>query len=309
MANTTKINLLNEETNIESYEIKDIKQKIYSIRGKQVMLDSDLAKLYNCKNGTKEINQAVKNNMIKFPERFSWVLTNDEYNNLRSKNLTSSIEANNYGGRRYNPRVFTEQGVAMLATILKTKVAVDITIGIMDAFVSMRHYIGNNLSKLTNLEVKVIEHDNNIRLLQESFNKLEENKEVNEIYFDGKIYDAYSKIIDIFKEAKKELIIIDRYTDKTILDMIKNLNCKVVLITGKNSKLSKLDINKYNSTYNNLKIIYDETYHDRYFIIDKDKIYHSGNSVNHIGYRKSSLNILEDKKVKDSIISDIENII
>ena len=179
----------------------------------------------------------------------------------------------------------------------------------MNAFVAMRHYIGNNLSRLSNLEAKTIEHDNRINLLEESFNKFEENKEVNEIYFNGKIYDAYSKIIDIFSEAKEELIIIDRYTDKTILDMIKNLNCRVILITIKNTKISKLDIGKYNKSYHNLSIIYNDTYHDRYFILDKEKIYHSGNSINHIGYRKSSINVLEDDKIKKAILEDIEIII
>ena len=283
----------------------NIEDMIYEIRGKQVMLDSDLAKLYKCKNGTKEINQAVKNNLLKFPERFSWVLTDEETFYLRSKLLTTNYSKMS----RTNHRVFTEQGVAMLATILKSKIAIDVTIGIMDAFVTMRHYIGGDLNRLSNIESKVIEHDKNIKMLQDSFNKLEENKEVNEIYFNGKIYDAYSKIIDIFQETKKELIIIDRYIDKTILDMIKDLKCKVILITSKKSKLTKLDIEKYNSTYNNIIIIYDDTYHDRYFIIDKNKIYHSGNSVNHIGYRKSSINVLEDEKVKNSIIDDIKKIL
>ena len=291
--------------NIVSNDKIKIEDMIYEVRGKQVMLDADLAKLYECKNGTKEINQAVKNNLLKFPERFSWILTNDETLDLRSKILTTNYSRMS----RTNPRVFTEQGVAMLATILKSKVAIDTTIGIMDAFVSMRHYIGNNLSRLSNIETKVIEHDNKIKLLEDSFNKLEENKEISEIYFNGKIYDAYSKIIDIFNEAKEELIIIDRYTDKTILDMIKNLKCKVKLITGKNTKLTKLDIGKYNDTYDNLTIYYDETYHDRYFIIDSNKIYHSGNSVNHIGYRKSSVDVLRDEKVKIAIIEDIEKLL
>ncbi len=283
----------------------NIEDMIYEIRGKQVMLDSDLAKLYKCKNGTKEINQAVKNNLLKFPERFSWVLTDEETFYLRSKLLTTNYSKMS----RTNHRVFTEQGVAMLATILKSKIAIDVTIGIMDAFVAMRHYIGNDLMRLSNIESKVIEHDKNIKILQDSFNKLEENREINEIYFNGKIYDAYSKIKDIFQESTNELIIIDRYTDKTILDMIKDLKCKVVLITSKKSKLTKLDIEKYNSTYNNLIIIYDDTYHDRYFIIDKNKIYHSGNSVNHIGYRKSSINILKDSKIKEIVINDIDKII
>ena len=286
----------------EDIKIEDM---IYEIRGKQVMFDSDLAKLYQCKNGTKEINQAVKNNLDKFPERFSWKLTDEELFNLRSKNLTT-----NYSNMsRSNPRVFTEQGVAMLSTILKSKVAIETSIAIMDAFVTMRHYIGSNEYRLSNVEYKVIDHDRSIKLLQESFEKLEEAREINEIYFDGKIYDAYSKILDIFKEAKDELIIIDRYTDKTILDMIMNLNCKVILITGKNTKLTSLDIEKYNKTYNNLSIYYDDTFHDRYFVIDREKIYHSGNSVNHVGFRKSSIDVLRDINIKKLIINDIDEII
>ena len=286
-------------TNIIDIKIEDM---IYEIRGKQVMLDSDLAKLYKVLTGN--LNKAVKRNIERFPKEFMFQLTAKEYASL----IFQFGISNKKGGTRKLPYVFTEQGVAMLSGVLHTDIAIKTSIQVMNAFVAMRHYIGGNLNRLSNLETKVIEHDNSIKLLQESFNKFEENKEINEIYFDGKIYDAYSKIIDIFKEAKKELIIIDRYTDKTILDMIKNLKCKVVLITSKNSKLTKLDISKYNETYNNLSIYYDDTYHDRYFIIDKNKIYHSGNSINHIGYRKSSINILEDDKVKTTILEDIEKI-
>ena len=281
----------------------NIEDMIYEIRGKQVMLDSDLAKLYKILTGN--LNKAVKRNIERFPKDFMFQLTEDEYTSLMFQIGIS----NRRGGTRKLPYVFTEQGVAMLSSVLHTDIAIKTSIKIMNAFVTMRHYIGSNLNRLSNLEIKSVEHDNRIKLLEESFNKLEENKEVNEIYFNGKIYDAYSKIIDIFQETKKELIIIDRYIDKTILDMIKDLKCKVVLITSKKSKLTKLDIEKYNSTYNNLIIIYDDTYHDRYFIIDKNKIYHSGNSVNHIGYRKSSINVLEDEKVKNSIIDDIKKIL
>ena len=212
-------------------------------------------------------------------------------------------------GLRRSPYVFTEQGVAMLSSVLHSKVAIETSIKIMNAFVCMRHYIGNDLIRLSNIESKIIDHDNSIKYLLESFNKLEENKEVSEIYFDGKIYDAYSKIIDLFKEAKKELVIIDRYTDKTILDMIKNIGVDVKLITSKKSKLTGTDIQKYNTTYNNLSIYYDDTYHDRFFIIDKNKIYHSGNSINHIGYRKSSKDVLYDDKIKNTIIEDVNIII
>ena len=148
-----------------------------------------------------------------------------------------------------------------------------------------------------------------IKLLQESFDKLETAKEINHVYFNGKVYDAYSKVLDIFSEAKNELIVVDRYTDKTFLDMIRNIDCKVILITGKMSKLTKLDIEKYNKDYNNLIIYYDDTFHDRYFVIENNKVYHSGNSINHIGYRKSSIDVIHDKNVCSTLINDIARII
>lgn len=290
---------------LELKENTKIEDMIYEIRGKQVMLDSDLAKLYEVE--TKQLNRQVKRNFERFDEDFCFQLTEFEYLNLKCQFGTSSL--NNYGGRRTLPYVFTEQGVAMLTSVLRSDAAIRESKRIIRAFVAMRHYISDTMLEQKYYNDMTIRHDSEIKLLQESFNKLEENKEVNEIYFDGKIYDAYSKIIDIFKETKNELIIIDRYTDKTILDMIKNLECKVILITSKNTKLTKTDIEKYNSTYNNLSIYYDESYHDRYFIIDKDKIYHSGNSINHIGYRKSSINILMDESVKKSLMNDINKII
>ena len=284
-----------------------VENMIYEVRGKYVMLDSDLALIYGCKNGTKEVNQAVRNNPKKFLDRFSWRLSDEERNIFLVKNFDQKIETR--GGRYRNPRVFTEQGVAMLATILKTKVATEVSIKIMDAFVSMRHYISSNLLEQKYINNMVLEHDYDIKIIQESLDKLEKDKEINEVYFNGKIYDAYSKVLDIFSETKEELIIVDRYTDKTILDMIKNLDCNVILITGKRSKLTKLDIDKYSSDYHNLKVYYDDTFHDRYFIIDKDKVYHSGNSINHIGYIKSSIDIIHDDSIKNSLITDINKII
>ncbi|MCI9585087.1 MAG: ORF6N domain-containing protein [Bacilli bacterium] len=279
-----------------------IENMIYEIRGKQVMLDSDLAKLYKCKNGTKEINQAVKNNVEKFPERFSWILTDKEYENLRSIFLTSSSK-NNYGGRRYKPRVFTEQGVAMLATVLKSKTATKVSIAIMDAFVIMRKYISNSLLEQKYINDLVLQNTEDIKLLKQSFSKFEELS--NEIYFDGQIYDAYSKIKDILSMAKKELIIIDAYADKVVLDMIKDLSVKVTLIVKNKSLLTKTDINKYNSQYSNLNIIYDDSFYDRYFIIDNDIIYHCGASINHAGSKTFSINKLEDEIVKKSLINKI----
>ena len=294
---------MNDLINNEEIKIEDM---IYEIRGKQVMLDSDLAKLYHVE--TKRINEAVKNNPDKFPERFSWQLSIEETINI-SRSKISTLKIQQGYNIKYASRVFTEQGVYMLATILKSKIATEVSIRIMDAFVTMRHYIGNNLLEQKYYNDMTIRHDSEIKLLFDSFDKLNKDKEINELYFDGKEYDAHSKILDIFNTAKNELIIVDRYTDKTILDIIKNLKCNVILITGSNTKLTNTDIDKYNKTYDNLRIIYNDSFHDRYFIIDKKTIYHSGNSINHIGYRKSSIDILGDDSIINTILNDIEIII
>lgn len=260
---------MNEILTKENIKIEDL---IYEVRGKQVMLDSDLAKLYGCKNGTKTINLAVKRHINRFPDRFMFQLTKDEYENLKFQFETSSW--NNYGGIRRLPYVFTEQGVAMLATVLRTEIAEEISIKIMDAFIAMRKYISTNLIEQKYINNQVLKNTENIKLLQESFHQFEERRKVNEIYFNGQIYDAYSKIIDIFKSAEQELIIIDGYCDKSLLDMIRQLKINKVLITKDNGKLSKMDIKKYNQQYHNLKVIYNNTFHDRYFIIDNKTIYH-----------------------------------
>ena len=289
-------------------EKENLENLIYEIRGKQVMLDSDLARLYRCTNGTKSINLAVKRHINRFPERFMFRLTDKEYKNLRFQSETSNLE-NKYGGRRYNPYVFTEQGVAMLSAVLKTEVAEEVSVRIMDAFVAMRKYISSNLIEQQYINNLVLEDHENIKLLQESFSKFEEKKINNETYYKGQIYDAYSKILEIFKTSKKELIIIDRYACAIVLDMIKKLKIKVIIITKRNSLLTNQDIERYNSQYNNLKIVYSDDYHDRYFIIDKKDVYHSGTSINHAGSRTFSINKWEDKQVCNSFINNIQNIL
>ena len=279
-------------------EIK-IENLIYEIRGKQVMLDSDLARLYKCKNGTKTINLSVKRHINRFPERFMFQLSNEEYKSLRFQTETTSNMS------RTLPYVFTEQGVAMLATILRTDVAEDISIKIMDAFVSMRHYIGHSEYRLTNIESKIIEHDSEIKLLQQSFDKFEEKKKETEIYFNGQIFDAYSKIYEIFNIAKECLIIIDTYADNTLLDIIKRLNIDVILITKQNNLLTEQDIERYNKQYNNLNIIYDNTFHDRYFIIDNNTLYHCGTSINRIGYKTFSITRVNDIEVFHALLNKI----
>ena len=307
--NAFNMNKLESNLHDNSNKINNL---IYENRGKQVMLDYDLATLY--KTETKRINEAVKNNIEKFPNRFSWVLTDEESDIFLVENFDQKTETR--GGRYKNPRVFTEQGVVMLATILKTKVAIETSIKIVDAFVSMRRYFSNNLIEQKNINNLLIRHEEDIRkntedikIIQETLSRFDSKKIVNEIYFNGQIFDAYSKIVDIFNTTKKELIIIDGYADKTVLDMIKNLKCDVILIIKNKGNLSALDISKYNSQYTNLKVVYNDDFHDRYFILDKSIIYHCGTSINHAGSKTFSINIIEDKIIKQALINNIKTII
>ncbi len=290
---------------IVTNELK-IENMIYEIRGKQVMLDSDLALLYQVE--TKRINEAVRRNFEKFPERFCFKLNRNEYLDiLRSQNATLELKQGQYS--KYLPQVFTEQGIAMLATILKSDVAIQVSIAIMDAFVMMRKYISNELIEQKYINNLVIKHDEDIKLLQASFNKFEEKKKDNEIYFNGQIYDAYSKIVDILKEAHDNIIIIDNYADKFVLDMIRNLKVDVTIICKNNGVLKEIDINKYQKQYKNLKVVYSNDFHDRYIILDQKEVYHCGASLNYAGSKTFSINKLEDKMIKNSLIQYVLTII
>ena len=301
-----------------------IENLIYEVRGKQVMIDSDLAKLYECKNGTKTINLAVRRHLDRFPNDFYFQLTKEEYynilrfqsealekeeyNNLKFQVETSRLQ-NNHGGVRKMPYVFTEQGVAMLATILRTSVASKMSVAIMRAFVVMRKYISTNLIEQKYINNQVMKNTEDIKLLQASFEKFEKKREVNTIFFDGQIYDAYSKIQDIFKRVNNKLIIVDSYADNTLLDIVKRLNVEVVIITKKNNLLTKQDLFKYNKQYHNLSVCYSDKFHDRYFVIDNEIVYHCGTSINRIGYRTFSINLVSDADVANMLIDNVECLI
>ena len=268
------------------------------------MLDSDLAKLYECANGTKSINLAVKRHIKRFPERFMFQLTAEELNNLRFQFETAI--GNNMS--RSLPFAFTEQGVAMLATVLRTPVAEEISIKIMDAFVAMRKFISSNLLEQKYINNLVLEDHEKIKSLEETFEKFEEKRKVNEIYFDGQINDAYSKLFDLFQEANNKLIIIDSYADNTVLDIIKRLKIKVLIITKPNNLLTSKDINKYNKQYSNLIVKYDNSFHDRYFILDDTTLYHCGASINRIGYKTFSINLISDINIINALMNKVNSI-
>ena len=278
-----------------------IENLIYEVRGKQVMLDFDLARLYETE--TKRINEAIHRNKEKFPERFCFRITEDEYKSLKPQIATSK------GGSRKGHTVFTEQGVAMLATVLKTHIATKVSISIMDAFVAMRKYVSSNLIEQKYINDLVLKDHNKIKKLERTFQKFEEKKKINEIYFNGQIYDAYSKIQDIFKTASKKIIIIDAYADNTLLDIIKRLNIEVIIITKPNNLLTKQDIEIYNRQYHNLNVIYNNTFHDRYFILDEKIVYHCGTSINRIGYKTFSINLISDEEVCNLLIGKVNKII
>ena len=285
---------LTDELNVENM--------IYEIRGRQVILDFDLAKLYQCKNGTKTINLAVKRNIERFPKDFYFQLTNEEF-----KNLKFQIETSRHGGVRKNPYAFTEQGVAMLASVLRTPIAARVSIAIMRAFVHMRHYILENkdiLKSLNNINNKLIEHDEKLNYLFSVFDKKEK------LFLPGETYDAYSEIVDILNLAQNEIIIIDSYADKTMLDFIRNLNSQIMLITSNRARLNDLELEKFNQQYNNkLDVIKDNTFHDRYFILDKKIFFHVGTSLNYAGGKVFSINKLEDEIIKDNLLDYILKIV
>ena len=272
----------------------NIEDLIYEIRGKQVMLDSDLAKLYNCTNGTKEINQAVKRNIEKFPKDFYFMLTEQEYINLKSQFVTSSL--NSYGGRRNTPHVFTELGVAMLSSILKTEIANKVSVNIIRAFVNMRKYIKTNLIEQTYINNLVLEHDTKINKILDKL----DNTVKNHIFFKGQIYDAYSLLLDIINKSKQEIIIIDNYADKKLLDILTKTKKQVTLYTkNTNEELIK----KYQTQYNNLTIIKKDNLHDRFIIIDKKILYHSGASFKDLGKNCFAINEVEDKTILENLLT------
>lgn len=227
---------------------QEIRNLIYTIRGKQVMLDSDLATLYKVE--TKNLNKAVKRNINRFPVSFCFQLTEKEVENLRFQIGTSSLS---YGGRRYLPYVFTEQGVAMASAILRSDIAVKISIEIMEAFVEMRRMLISNSSlfyRLDNIELKQLEAD---QKFEEIFKALESDKLRSEkgIFYNGQVFDAYAFVSDIIRNAKASIILLDNYVDDTVLTLLgkRSDNVTATIHTKSISNQLRLDMQRYNSQF------------------------------------------------------------
>ena len=270
--------------------IKDnekIESLIYEIRGKQVMLDSDLGRLYGCANGAKTINQAVKRNIDRFPEDFYFCLTDEEQNILRSQIGTANPKS------RTNYHVFTEQGVAMLASVLKTEMASKVSVNIMRAFAFMRRYISTNLVEQKYINNQVLKNTEDIKILKETFDEFK--PEINSLFYEGQIYDAYSLLLEILNKSKENIIIIDNYAGKELLDII---------IVSKN--IDEITKSKYLKQYNNITFINNDTFHDRFIIIDKEILYTSGSSFKDLGKKCFCISKIEDKEILNNILAKIK---
>ena len=311
---------MSDNSNIEKADVRviidvdditpeQIEASIYTIRGKQVMLDSDLAILFQIE--TKRLNESVKRNVDRFPEDFCFQLDKDEYANLRSQIATSSL-ASNYGGRRYHPWVFTEHGVAMLATILKSRVATEVSVRIIRSFVEMRKFINSNallLEKVTKLEFRQLEDQrHNEERFDRVFDYIEKKeKPIQKIFYEGQIYDALSLLTELISQATSKIVLIDNYVSVDTLDLLskKADGVEVVIYTNPRTSLTEADVRAFNKQYPQLQVKHTERFHDRFLILDDSISYHIGASLKDAGKHGFAITKFNDscrtKELLDSL--------
>ena len=274
-----------------------IEDMIYEVRGVQVMLSSDVAKLYQVE--TKVLNQTIKRNINRFPERFCFQLTNEEIEELSSRSQIVTLnKSNNLRGYniKYLPYVLTEQGIMMLSGLLKSDIAVNVNIQIIDAFVKMRRYFSNSFM---NNEI-LINHENRLLKLENVFDKFKENEKINKIFFEGELYDAYSVLLDILNKSKKEIIVIDNYAGKELLDLLKKNDKKIIIVSKNIDKTLK---KKYESQYGNITFINNDSFHDRFIILDRKTLYSCGASFKDLGKKCFGINEFNDKEYLNKLLA------
>ena len=268
--------------NLTIVESADIQEKIFTIRGVEVILDRDLAALYQVE--TKVFNQAVKRNIQRFPQNFRFQLTKEEFQNLRSQNVTLKEHLTT----KYLPYAFTEFGVSMLSAVLKSDIAIEISIKIIESFVNMRKVMSSNTlmyQRFERIENRLSVHDENFDKI---FKAIEDKsvKPKQGIFYNGQIFDAYSFVTDLVKSAKKSIILIDNYIDESILTILsKNQNISTIIYTSKITKQLKLDLEKYNQQYTKIELKKFDLSHDRFLIIDDEEVYHIEASLKDLGKR------------------------
>ena len=296
---------------VDSTEEK-IENLIHYIRGQQVMIDSDLALLYNVE--TKRLNESVKRNSKRFPESFCFRLTEDEYADLKSQIATSNTEnTSSKGGRRYLPYVFTEPGIAMLSAVLRSDEAIQVSVNIMNAFVKMRRFLAENalmFDKLNSLELKQLQYQKESNeKFDQIFAYISEHEEVGQkIFFEGQIYDAFSLLVSLVGKAEKSIVLIDNYVDVGTLNILakKKDGVDVTIYTVRRTRLASQDIANFNSQYPTLTVNYTGVFHDRFLIIDEESAYHIGASIKDAGKKCFGISRIEDVGIVSDILQRLE---
>ena len=314
MATQEKTEVLSQiEVEVPAIEIVQptIEKLIYMIRDKQVMVDSDLAMLYQVETGA--LNRAVKRNIKRFPEDFRFQIPAEEYENLKCQSGISSLNENGYGGRRTLPYVFTEQGISMLASVLHSDAAVNVSIGIMRAFVEMRRFIANNallFERISNVELKQLEYQKQTdEKLEQIFEYISEHEEASQkVFFDGQIYDAFSLIVSLIQKAEKAITLIDGYVDLGTFNLLakKNDGVSATVYTHQRTRLSNMDVENFNAQYPTLKIKYTKVFHDRFLIFDQSTAYHIGASLKDAGKKCFGINLIQDAGIIKDILQRLE---
>jgi len=258
-----------------------------------IIMDNDLADIYQVE--TKQLNRAVSRNIDRFPEHFRFQLTQDEYDTLRFQNGTSSAE---HGGRRYLPYVFTEQGVSMLSAVLRSKTAIEVSIKIIDSFVQMRRFISQNALLFQKIEVIEKKQRKTDEKLEKVLDAIEDKSisKTQGIFFDGQIFDAYVFMSSLIREAKRSIVLIDNYIDESTLLHLSSKateDISITVLTKVVSKAMKLDLQKHNAQYSNIKLKELKHSHDRFLLID-EKIYHLGASLKDLGKKWFAFSLIEE---------------
>ena len=291
-----------DDKNLVIVDNKEIQSMIYTFRGRQVMIDRDLAYLYNVE--TKALNQAVKRNINRFPESFRFQISDDEKDEL----VTNCDRFKTLKHSSLNPYAYTEQGIAMLSAVLRSDVAVEVSVKIMNSFVEMRKFLLSNremFARLDRVELKQLETD---KKLEEVFDYIATTKEVKQkIFFNGQIYDAFSLMVEIVEKAEKELILIDNYVDVNTLNILskKKDGVNVLIVTSGNGNLTDKDVAKFNSQYPKLAVKISKDFHDRFFIIDRNEVYHIGASIKDAGKKSFGITKLKEQDLIDSLLGKV----
>jgi len=307
----------------EKYSLQEIENKIFTIRGIHVMIDSDIAEMYDVE--TKVLNQAVKRNIARFPDSFRFQLTEEETINLRSQIVTLeredhslrsqsvTLESQRGKHRKYLPYVFTEQGVSMLSAVLRSDTAIQVSIRIMNAFVEMRKFITANSNVFQRLDIIEKNHlefkSETDQKFDKIFHAIEEKrlKPKQGIFFNGQMFDAYTFTSDLIRSAKKSIILIDNYVDDAVLTLLskRDENVSTNIYTKNISKQLKLDLKKHNSQYPKVMVHEFKNAHDRFLILDETQLYHFGASLKDLGKKWFAFSRMDS--MTDDVLQKLKN--